>query len=239
MPPRAFAHPIPLPNEHGAWAMLAIPLVLGLRSAGAGAAPLLIVAAMTLLFFARYALVPLGARLIDGRSPPPGPVAARLGWGAAFLAGSLLAFAAALLLAGPDARPPALAALAATVILGLGHSALVLAGKHRTWWGEIVRMGGLASAAPLVLAVSGGPLDRRALGIGAICLIYFVSTLAYVRAVWALARDDAGRGRAVRRCVAAHALLATAVAALWGADFMPGGASRPARRPRRTAADDI
>jgi hypothetical protein len=236
MPPRRLAHPIPVPHEHGAWTMLAIPLILGLRVGPPGAAPLLVVPAMTLLFFARYALVPLGARLVEGRAPPPGLIAARLGWGAVFLAGSLLAFAGALLLAEAAHRPAALRAGAATVALGLGHSALVLAGWHRVWWGEAVGMAGLASAAPLILAVAGRPLDRRALGLAAICLVYFLSTLAYVRAFRTIVREGGGGGDglpggrraddggAARRCAAAHALLAAAVAALWRAGFVPGAA---------------
>jgi hypothetical protein len=205
--------------------MLVLPLVLGLRAGSPDAAALLIVSTMTLLFFARYALVPLGARLVEGGAHSGGAVAARLGWGAAFLAGSLLAFAAAFAAAGPAARPPALRAGAVTVALGLVHSALVLAGRHRAWWAEFVGMAGLASAAPLVIAVSGHPLDRRAIGIGALCLVYFVSTLAYIRAWRAMTRAGGGpAGRAAAPCVAAHALLAAVLAALWETGFVPGWA---------------
>lgn len=218
-PPFRWLQPPPLPHEHGAWAMLTIPLVLGLSAAWPpGAASALLAAAMVLLFFSRYAALPAALRLAAGRTPPEGFVRRRFLWAAIDLAGSLACFAAALRLASPAARPATFAAALATVVLGGAHTALAFADRDRTWWGEIIGMAGLASAAPLLQAAAGRPLDGRAVGVGLLALAYFVSSLAWVRAFRTIGK---GNGGAAAGCIAAHVAVALGVVVLWRLGWIP------------------
>jgi len=235
--------PPPLPHEHGAWAMLVLPLALGLAAAGggpaaaggpaagsaaaggaspaAGAAWLaaaLVPPAMALLFVSRYAAVAAATRIVDGKKTPEGFIARRVVWAAIYIGAGAVLFAAAWRLAPFEARPGVVAAGGVTLLLGALHTALVFAGRDRTIPGEVVGMAGLASAATLVMTVAGRPLDRRSVGAGLLALLYFASSLAYVRAVRGLWKGDT-TGR--RRCVAAHALIAGAVAQLAAGSFIP------------------
>ncbi len=199
--------------------MLVIPLVLGLCAAWPpGASSVLLAAAMVLLFFSRYAALPAALRLAAGRTPPEGFVRRRVLWTAIELAGSLACFAAALRLAAPAARPATIAATLATVALGGAHTVLVFAGRDRTWWGEVIGMAGLASAAPLLQAAAGRPLDGRAAGVGLLALAYFASSLAWVRAFRMISK---GNGGAAAACVAAHGAIALGVVVLWRLEWIP------------------
>jgi hypothetical protein len=231
--------PPPLPHEHGAWAMLVLPLVLGLAAAGdapaaaadavtgggastpAGAAWLaaaLVPPAMALLFMSRYAAVAAATRIVDGKKVPEGFIARRILWAAIYIGAGALLFAAAWRLAPPGARRDVVAAGAVTLLLGALHTLLVFAGRDRTIPGEIIGMAGLASAATLVMTVAGRPLDRRSVGAGLLALLYFASSLAYVRAIRGLWKGDT-TGR--RRCIVAHALIAGAVAQIAAGSFIP------------------
>ena len=213
--------PPPLPGEHGAWAMLLIPLVLGLAAAGGpGAASLLLVPALTFLFLSRYAALPAAVRLLEGKPAPPGFVARRLLWTAVYLGASLACLVAALLSTPPGAFAVTLRVAAATTLLGAAQTALVFAGRGRSLGAELLGMAGLASAAPLVIVASGGPLDAQALGVGMVALGYFVSTLAFVRAWRARARGSAVAGAGL----AAHLVLAALLVVLWREGFIPAGA---------------
>ncbi len=220
--------PPPLPGEHGAWAMLLIPLVLGLAAAGGpggaaggpGAAALLLIPALTFLFLSRYAALPAAVRLLEGKPAPPGFVARRFSWTAAYLGASLACLVAALSSTPPGAFAVTLRVVAVTALLGAVQTALALAGRGRSIGGELLGMTGLASAAPLVIVASGGPLDARALGAGLVALGYFVSSLAFVRAWRSRTRGRAGAGS----CVAAHLVLGVALAVLWKTGSIPAGA---------------
>ena len=225
--------PPPLPHEHGAWAMLVLPLVLGLAAAGgpaaaagadapvAGAAWLaaaLVPPAMALLFMSRYAAVAAATRLVDGKKVPEGFIARRVLWAAIYIGVGAILFAAAWRLAPHGARRGVVAAGAVTLLLGALHTALVFAGRDRTVPGEIIGMAGLASAATLVMTVAGRPLDRWSVGAGLLALLYFASSLAYVRAIRGLWKGDT-RGR--RRSIAAHVLIGGAVAQIAAGSFIP------------------
>jgi YwiC-like protein len=211
--------PPPLPHEHGAWAMLVLPLVLGLAAAGTpAAAAWLVPPAMALLFMSRYAAVAAATRIVDGRKTPQGFIARRVLWAAIYIAGAVVMFAAAWRLAPAGSRRDAAIAGGVTLALGALHTALVFAGRDRTIPGEIVGMSGLASAATLVIAMAGRPLDRRAVGAGLLAFLYFASSLAYVRAIRGLWKGDP-KGR--RRCIAAHVLLGSAAVQLAAGAFIP------------------
>jgi hypothetical protein len=201
--------------------MLAIPLVLGLAVvARPGAAPLLLVPAMTFLFLSRYAALPAAVRLAQGKAVPPGVVAHRFLWTAVYLGTSLACLVAALSLVPPGAFAVTLLVGAATTILGAAQTLLVFLGRGRSIGGEFLGMTALASAAPLVVAASGRSVDGRAIGAGLTALIYFVSGLAFVRAYRAVVK---GRGGAVSTCVLAHAVLGGLILLLWSAGWMPAG----------------
>jgi hypothetical protein len=197
--------PPPLPREHGAWAMLAIPLLLGFAAARRPGVPALsVIPAMLSLYLARSVAVPTAARLARGRPSPPGYVARRAVWAAIYLAGSVAAFAAAAAAADPPARRAALAVGAVVFLLGSAHAALALAGKDRTLVGEALGMAGLAGGASLVTAFAGRPLDGRAAGLALLALSYFFSAAAFVRA---FERTKTARTAATVACIAAHAVL--------------------------------
>jgi hypothetical protein len=210
--------PPPLPHEHGAWAMLALPLLLGLAAGWPpAAAAWLLVPAMTLLFMSRYAAVSAATRLLDGKKTPEGFIGRRLQWTAIYVGGSALCIAAAWSLADPAVRSVLAEAAAFTLVLGGLHTALVFADLDRTVPGELIGMAGLASAAPLLIAAAGRPLDRRAVGAGLGALLYFATSLAYVKAIRGLWKGDRGP---LRRCLAAHATILGALAVLVGGGFI-------------------
>jgi hypothetical protein len=215
---RSTLTPPPLPHEHGAWAMLALPLVIGLAAAWPpAAAAWLLVPAMALLFLSRYAAVSAAARLLDRKKTPEGFVGRRVAWTAIYVGGSALCVAAAWETAPAAARPALLVAAVATLLLGMTHTLLVFLDRDRTVPGELVGMAGLASGATLLIAASGRPLDRAAVGAGLAALLYFATSLAYVKAVRGLWKADVGPRR---RCLVAHAAIIAALAALVSGGFV-------------------
>jgi YwiC-like protein len=228
-----FLGPPPLPHEHGAWAMLVLPLVVGLAAVGTPAAAgspaagqagpawlpaLLVPPAMALLFMSRYAAVAAATRIVDGKKTPKGFIARRVLWAGIYIAGATVLFGVALRTAPEAARRHVAIAGAVTLGLGVLHTALVFAGRDRTIPGEIVGMLGLASAATLVITVAGRPLDRHAFGAGLLAFLYFCSSLAYVRAIRGLWKGDT-RGR--RRCIVAHVMIVGAAGQLAAGGFVP------------------
>jgi hypothetical protein len=205
----------PIPREHGAWAMLVLPLALGLAAAErVTAAAALVPPASVLLFLARFAAMG-GTRARRG-------IRDRLPWTLLYLAASAAVLLGAVALADPAARGAAIAVAAVTGLLGGGNAALVLAGKGRGLPAEALAMAAVAATAPLIGVLSGAPLDARAGTAGGACLAYFASTVAYVRAHRALG-DPARRGRAVAACTAAHAGVAIALAAVILSGAAPAG----------------
>ncbi|MBZ5640462.1 MAG: YwiC-like family protein [Acidobacteriia bacterium] len=213
--------PPPLPPEHGAWVMLAIPLLLGLAAAGPPrAASLLVPPAMIVLFLARAAALPAAVRVAERKASPPGYLERRAVWASIYAAGAAAGFVAAAAAADPPARPAALAVGSIVLLLGAAHGALALFRKDRTLGAEIVGMGALAAGAPLVLALAGQPVGARAAGLGLLSLAYFASTAAFVRAFVLLGTR---RRTAVLGCLGAHAALAVLLIGLWAASWIPAG----------------
>ena len=210
--------PPPLPYEHGAWAMLLIPLVLGLAAAWPPAtAAWSLVPAMGLLILSRSAAVSAASRLIDGKKGPEGFIGRRVLWSLLYTGVAALLVVLAWRLAPPEARGRLLAAAACTLLLGGLHTGLTLADRDRTIPGLIIGMAGLASGAPLMVAAAGRPLDRHAIGAGMVALLYFATSLAYLKAVRRVWKGDRAP---LRRCVVAHAAVATALATLVASAFI-------------------
>ena len=211
--------PPPLPHEHGAWAMLAIPLLLGLAAAWPpAAAAWLILPAMGLLFLSRYAAVSAATRLIDGKKSPAGFIGRRTLWSAAGFVAAALLIAATWRLSVPDAPGGLFIAAMVALVLGGAHTLLAIFDLDRTILGEMLGMAGLASGAPLVVAAAGRPLDRQAIGTGLVALLYFATSLAYVKAIRGLWKGDRVPRR---RCIAAHAAVIVALGTLASGTFIP------------------
>lgn len=209
--------PPPLPYEHGAWMMLAIPLLLGLAASWPpAAAAWLVPPAVGLLFLSRSAAVPAAARLIGGKKAPEGFVLRRGIWSLLYLVVAAVLMAAAWGLSVPGARGRLVAAGACTLGLGGVNTALAFADRARSILAVLIGVGGFASGAPLVVAASGGALDRRAIGAGIVAMLYFATSLAYVRAVRGLWK---GESPARGRCVAAHAIVLLVLGALFAGGF--------------------
>jgi hypothetical protein len=193
--------------------MLAIPLLVGLAASGRPVvSSVLILPAMVLLFLSRYAALPAATRLAKGRNVPEGYVAKRFVWSAIYLSGSALFLLGGVATASPGARRATVLMAVVTGILGTVHAGLALVGRDRTLGGELIGLSGLASSAALVMAAAGHPLDATTGAVAALCLGYFVTSVAYVRAYRTRAR---GARAAVVACVAVHLGVLIALAALW------------------------
>jgi hypothetical protein len=142
------------------------------------------------------------------------PDARRRLWTPVYLAGSAACLLIAVRLAPAEHRADALALAAATGALGGANAALVLLGRGRTVLAEVAAMAGVAATAPLVMALAGTPFGPRPAGVGAICLAYFLSTIAFVRT--SRRRPDSLAWQpAARTCVAVHVALVLALGAAW------------------------
>lgn len=211
--------PPPLPREHGAWVMLALPLLLGLALAsGRGAAVWLVPPASVLAFLAHYALVPAIQRARERKAMPPAWLRRRVVWGCVYLVGSAGAFAGCAALVPAASRAEMLAVAGASALAAAVYAAASSLGRGRALGSELVGMTGMALASPMMAAAAGRALDRVAFGASAIALGYFLSSLAFVRTYER--RLTAPRAAAIA-CVAIHAALAVALAAAWWAGALP------------------
>ena len=141
-----------LPQEHGAWGQLAMPLLSALLVAGATPAALLLTAATVLGFLAHEpALVAIGHRGFRARQEA-GPRARR--WVALLLLGAAHAGVAGLWLAPWPARLAMLLPLLLTVAV----AAFVLARRERTIPGELTVVSALACSGFAVALAAGAPL---------------------------------------------------------------------------------
>jgi hypothetical protein len=193
--------PPALPKEHGAWVMLALPLLLGLSLGGGRSAAWGVPVAAILAFLAHYALVPLIQRARGGKPGPAEWTRARRTWGAAYLAGAALSFAFSVVLCAQ--RPPLLVLAAVSGTCAAVYFVAAAFGSGREIWSELVGMVGMALAAPLTTAAAES-LDRRGWTAAAIALAYCLSSVAFVRAYGAMRED---RGGSIARCAAAHAAI--------------------------------
>lgn len=162
-----------LPHEHGAWAMFATPLLIGLGAAHSinGAAALFAMTAFC-FFLLRYPLM----IAIKSRSSDMHRNALRWSVIYATLAGISGAW---LLLASR------LWALIPIGVFGLATLGVYLAFAARraemSTAGEWIGIAGLAAGAPGVYLASTGRLDTTALAIFVLNLLYFGGTVSYIK----------------------------------------------------------
>jgi len=201
--------PPPIPREHGAWAMLYAPLVLGLAIFGAPHAldGTLLVLAATAAYMGQNA-----ARLLEKRRRPPGLMA----WIAIFSALTLGA--------------------AGALVLWLGHWDLVTVGalgtavfaafwlaktqaRRRSLPMELAVVAALGLTGPAAVAVGQGGLVRDAWLLWLATTAFFWSSVFYVRMIFVVGRaakqgaDVQGLRRAARFSLRYHLGLAGAVLA--------------------------
>ena len=199
--------------------MLIIPMVLGLAAEGArSGAAWLVPPAIVLAFLAHHAIVPWALRAREGKPPIPGYAARRIGWGAAYLGAASIAFASAVLAADTAARGTLLSIAAASAALAIVYAVASVLGHGRSLVPEIVGLAGVALNGPMVAAAAGPVVDRASVGIAALALAYFLSSVAYVRAY-----DNIRTRRvaAIGGCVLAHLAIAAGLVAAAGAGAFP------------------
>lgn len=208
----------PLPAEHGAWAVLALPIVLGLAGGGfRSPASWAVAGAVVFVFLAQAALVPVGRRRWERRLAASGWAARRIVWGSVHLAAAILLFALAWA-ATPSSSRPALAAVAGVAAAsGSAYAVASVLGASRILGVELVGMAGSSLNAAMIALAGGAPVDRGLAAAPALAFAYCVSTVSWVRA-WR--RLGEARRRATVACVVAHLVLVAALAFLAAANWL-------------------
>jgi hypothetical protein len=201
-----FVPPPSLPKEHGAWTMLAIPMLLGLAAGGARSGSAWhLPPSIALVFLAHHAIVPSAQRALERRPSPPGYAVRRLVWGAIYLASAASFFALALLAAPSAARGPCLAIAGSASALAAAYAGASVLGYGRALVPEALGLAGVSLNGPMIAAAAGRIVDRSLFGIAVMAIGYFLSSVAFVRAYEAL------RVRyrlAVGACLSAHLAIA-------------------------------
>jgi hypothetical protein len=178
-----------LPQEHGAWGQLAMPILSALALGAPTAAALLFTAATLLTFLAHEPwLVVLGHRGVRARAEE-GARARRVMW-------SCLAAAGATGLAGVWLAPPAArVALAVPAALAAAVVGFVLARRERTVAGELTVVSALASSG-FAVALAGGTSLAVAAAATLTWVLAFASSVFAVQVVLvrALSRGEEEHG---------------------------------------------
>lgn len=191
-----------IPREHGAWAMLYVPLAVGALVAWSLSVRLLLLAlSVTFVFTARASLVALLRSRNRGRTDEQ---ARRLT--VAYLALAAL-FGAPLVLLS---RLYWLVPLAiATAILLMVNARKAVRGEDRSVAGEMVAIAGLTLTAPAAYYVSRGVFDVTAIWLWMLCALYFASSVFYVklRVTSINPRKEEARRQSWKRCASYHIFL--------------------------------
>ena len=166
---------IPLPKEHGSWAMFAVPLIIGFVVAAQWQwRSILLIAAALGLFLVRFPI----DTVIKTRKRPAADRAWLIRW--AMVYGSIAAVCGGWLIVIDQ--------LYWLMPLGLFGAALLI--YH--WWlverrqemsarGELAGIFGLALGAPLAYYTSRGVLDGTALALWIVNALYFGGTVFYIK----------------------------------------------------------
>lgn len=208
--------PPPVPRQHGAWAMMSMPLLLGLAAAGsASVAALLVAPAVILTFLARNAAVPAAEHLLHHDEVQKGYFARRFLWSGIYLAAGFSCLAVAVLQSPAPEMAPAIIAALATGLFGGIHTMFALVGRDRALAGQIAGMFGLASSVPLTIAVAGAPLNGAAGSVAVLALVYCLSSLVYVRGYKATGQPTGPL------CAGAQTAMAALLVGLWMVGWLP------------------
>ncbi|MCL5075788.1 MAG: YwiC-like family protein [Chloroflexi bacterium] len=186
-----------IPREHGAWAMLLVPFVVGSGVSGRiGWETILFLLTILFVFLARYPLTLLVKRNSGEQREP-------ILWLLSYGALGTVSSTPLLLYYGRWGLIPlgglGLILLLTQVYLGSYH-------LERTAWGELLGIAGLSLTAPGAYYTTSGQLDNIALWLWLLCFLYSGSSVFYVKMLvrrrirrmsamgdegWSLARDMA------------------------------------------------
>jgi YwiC-like protein len=191
-----------LPKEHGAWAMLYVPLVVGVLVAGAfsfGVVALTL--SVSFLFIARESYLAWWRARSRGQAQPGARRKMLIYLGLAALFGAPLVLISKLFLLAPFGL--------ATLALLIFNARQAVRREDRTISGEIMAIVGLTLAAPAAYYTASGRFDATALWLWALCALYFASSVFYVKLrVYSIARRrESERRRSQRTCALYHAFL--------------------------------
>jgi hypothetical protein len=165
-----------IPREHGAWAILLLPLMLGAVIAGRFTPAVLVLLASALFVFLSYTPARVLSRHLTDQRQAPGRLRQAAWWTALYLipgiAGCVWLLAHghhALLLPGALAMASFLAALFASCSM------------PKSIAGDLFSVVGLSLGAPAAYAVASGVLDRTAWLSYLMIVLFFGSSVFYVR----------------------------------------------------------
>ena len=172
---RSTSRHIPLPKEHGSWAMFSVPLIIGLAVAGEWQwrSMLLILAALG-LFLLRFPI----DTVIKTRRRPQADRAWLIGWAIGY--GSLAAICGGWLVI-LDRLYALIGFGVIGVALLLYHWWLVDRRKEMSVTGELAGIFGLALGAPLAYYTASGRLGELALALWIVNALYFGGTVFYIK----------------------------------------------------------
>ena len=211
----------PMPREHGAWVILYGPMLVGLAAVGTlrFAPAVLVVLAVTGAYLARHAAALLLRRRGNaGTRFWLGAYALTLAVGAVPLIGLYRRYD--LLVIGGMVG----------VIFGAHAVLMTWRGRlDRSLWGELLAVSALTLTAPAAVVAENGSLDGLAWRLWAICILYFSSSIFYVKMLLSAGKARSGldsgvRWRLSRPCVLYHLLLAGIVGWIsWRLGGVAGG----------------
>jgi hypothetical protein len=199
---------IPLPKEHGAWAMFAVPLIVGFAVAAQWQwRSIWLIAAALGLFLVRFPI----DTLIKTRKRPTADRAGLIRW--AIVYGSLAMIGGGWLIVVD--RLVALIGMGLIgVMLLIYHWQLVERRQEMSARGELAGIFGLALGAPLAYYVSTGVIDGTALGLWIVNALYFGGTVFYIKLKVRQQPKEPAPDRVSERLVKAKACLTYQSAAL-------------------------
>jgi hypothetical protein len=198
-----------LPKEHGAWAMLYVPFILGVAVAGSVNWPvLLLLLSATAVFISRESL------LVYWRARARGRDAAEAGRTFLLYLALAAAFGAPLIFANKLFWLIPLGLIGAALLLINGKQATRM--EERGTAGEIMAIGGLTMTAPAAYYAASGRWEMTAFWLWLLCALYMASSVFYIKLrVYRLnPRKQAEQRRALRSCACYHSILIVALPAL-------------------------
>ena len=165
----------PIPKEHGAWAVLLVPLLLGASVAGGTGFGWVWLVCSALMVFMSYVPAKVILRNAFVQSQPAWKVNQSIFWWSLYMELGLL-FITPLLISGRWLLLP-LGLLALGMFLG----SFLAAQRHpKSLAGDLLAVAGLALSAPAAYYVGTGALDGTALEVWLLNALFFSGTTLYV-----------------------------------------------------------
>jgi 4-hydroxybenzoate polyprenyltransferase len=199
-----------LPKEHGAWAMLYVPFVLGAAVAGRISWPLLLLLiATSALFISRESLLVWWRARTRGKESKDAARLLAVYLALAAVCGLPLIFFYHLVWLA------LLGAAGLALLLFNGKQAAQL--EERSIASEVLAICGLTLTAPAAYYAASGRWDETALWLWALSALYFASSVFYIKLrIYSLnPRKQEDRRRVRRSCAFYHSFLLVALIVLW------------------------